>query len=227
MLKYLAGCATGLLLALPAWAIPIPDAYRVTVNGITWAQPAIFLPTWGEVNAQCPDGVCANGSSLGQWDLTGWTWGGPDEVAALINYYLANAGVGGSDLLDPADLDDYYVVDYHADWIGAIAHDFFPTERDHTGGYYLWGWAATFPGQSYRVSVVHAGDESQSRAAAKSASGASPYVRLGAWFYCTDDCPPSEEVAAPPVLPLIGLSLAGLVLSRSRRGSPGIPPIFP
>jgi hypothetical protein len=225
MLKSLAGCAMALLLALPAWAIPIPDANRVTVNGVTWAQPVKFLQSWDEINAQCPDGACTSGSSLGTWDMAGWTWGGPDEVTALINYYLTNTGVGGSDLLDPTNLTDSYIVNDYATWIGAIAHDFRPTDYDHTGGYYLRGWAAKFPGQLYLVDLVHAGDYSRSRAAAFSGSSSTARFGFGAWFYCTDDCPSSQAVAAPPILPLIALALAGLVWSRRRPG--GLRAILP
>src|SRR5262245_9478435 len=122
-LKPFACGAFATLLALPAGAIPIPDTERVTVNGVTWLQPSLFIETWSDINAQCPDGVCGSGSTLGdvrEWDMEGWTWAGPDEAAALFNYYLANAGVTGSDLLDPANLDDIYIEAGRADWVDAI-----------------------------------------------------------------------------------------------------------
>lgn len=218
--KLFACIAMALLLALPAWSIPIPDAQRVTVNGVTWAQADLFFRlTWGQINAQCPDGVCGSGSTLGQFDMAGWNWAGPDEVAALFNYYLANAGVGGSDLLDPANLDDAYITFGSAPWVRAIANDFDRTAYDHMAGYYLWGWVAKFPGERYIIDFQYWGEEGFRKRAASSSSFSDRPEReeFGAWFFCTDDCPPSQVVAAPPMLPLVAIALAGLVLSRARR----------
>jgi hypothetical protein len=221
--RFLASCALVHLLAVPAWAIPIPDTQRVLVNGATWAQVNIFVRlTWGDINAQCPGGVCASGSVLGQWDMSGWTWAGPEDTAALFNYYLANAGVGGSDLIDPANLDDSYTTfeNRRADWIAAVRHDFNYTSYDHLGGYYLNGWVAEYPGERYLMDFQYFGPESElfrNRAAASSAFSARPdVVGFGAWFFCTDDCPSSQSVAAPPVLPLVVLAIFGLALSRRK-----------
>lgn len=217
--KLLACIAMGVMLALPAWSIPIPETQRVTVNGVTWAQPNLFGGTWGEFNAQCPDGPCASGSLLESWDMTGWTWGGPEDVAALLNYYLANAGVAGSDLLDPANLNDSFVTVQAAPapWITAIAKDFRRTGYDHTAGYYLWGWVAQIPGQRYMVYAQSAPEFWQSTARSSSAASGNPdRTETGAWFFCTDACPPTESVAAPGVLQLVALALAALGWSRSR-----------
>ncbi len=219
--KFIVGCAVALLLTLPAWAIPISDADRVTVNGVTWAQPTLFFRlTWGEINAQCPDGVCGSGSIVHSWDMTGWTWAGPGEVAALFNYYLANAGIGGSDLLDPENLDDSYITYENAEWIRAVVHDFRYTAYDHTGGYYLWGWVAEFPGERYMIDALYDWEQGLPRrraASSSTASGRPDSVEFGAWFFCTDTCPPAQSVDAPPVLPLVALSLVGLVLGRMGR----------
>lgn len=231
-LKFIAGCFIALLLALPAWAIPIPDTQRVTVDGVTWAQVNLFFRlTWDEIDAQCPDGVCASGSVLGPWHMAGWTWAGPEEAAALLNYYLANAGVGSSDLLDPSDLDDSYVTydTRRAEWIKAIASDFRYTAYDHTGGYYLSGWVAKGPGQRYLVDFQYFDpvlDLYRNRAAASSAARPDQ-AGFGAWFYCADDCPPLQSIVAPPVLPLVAVALAVLALGRRRRTALLIPPPGP
>lgn len=220
ILKSVSGCALAWLLTFPAWAIPIPDAQRITVNSVTWAQPNLFGGTWGKFNEQCPGGLCAVGSSLGTWDMTGWTWAGPEEVAALFNYYLANAGVAGSDLLDPLNLNDSFTAEGNAPapWIAAIAKDFRPTGYDHTAGYYLWGWVAEFPGQRYLVDAQSSPSYWLSRARSSSSASARPdYVETGAWFFCTDECPPAESVAAPGALQLVVLAFAALGWCRSGR----------
>jgi len=220
----LAAGAVALSLVLPAWAMPIPEAHRVTVNGVTWAQLDLFPTlTWGQIDAQCPHGVCASGRVLGQMDMAAWTWAGPDEVAALFNYYLANAGVGGSDLLDPSNLDDAYEVyaSWRTDWVKAVMQDFRYTAYDHQGGYYLHGWVAESPGQRYMIDLQSIGPDWElyrNRAAASSAWSARPQATApGAWFFCADRCPPLAAVPAPSALPLFLLAFSGMLLSGVRR----------
>ena len=170
---------------------PITDS--VIVDGKEWAQPKLFLGvSWNEINAQCPAGVCSIGSTLHGHDLTGWTWAGPAEVSALVNYYLSNAGVSGSDLLDPADLDDSYS-EYsigNTSWFTAFTDDFdiFLLHRD--GSIYFRGFAAEFTGQRYLL--VRQWDEFippynyRFTASASSSLNTQPdhtNTETGAWFY--------------------------------------------
>lgn len=227
--RTITACLVASLVGMPAHAKLISDTYRVTVNGTTWAQPLVFHHvSWNDINAQCPSGVCASGGPIGL-DMTGWTWAGPTDVSALFNFYLSNAGVVGSDLLNAADVDDSYTVQtsgVRADWFSAFNDDFFPTYRDHLDSTYIWGWVADVIGQRYGMqSTIYTLPISDFINVAEASSdwSAKPDTHHpfnGAWFYCTNDCPSSEPVPAPPVLILIAIAIVGLGMSRRKRVVP-------
>lgn len=92
--------AAALLLSLfmsPAWSVtPMAITDTVTVGGTEWAQVNLFHDlSWNEVEAVCPGGVCASGSALGGWDLTGWTWASASAVGDLFHVLTDGAHPGG------------------------------------------------------------------------------------------------------------------------------------
>ena len=205
-----------------AHAMPISEADRLSVNGTTWAQADLFRLTWNDINDQCPGGVCAEGSTLNGYDMGGWIWAAPDNVSALFNYYLEASGVMGSDLLDPSQPEDSYVefTSGHASWIEAISDDFRYTSYDHTGGYYLNGWASQFEGRRYGMDAVYWNEEPDIyRNRASSSVRTDPGSLLfGAWFYCTDNCPDSQPVSLPSTPLLITVAFIALGMNRRKKG---------
>lgn len=216
-----AACLFALILSQTAQAMYISEEDRVTVNNATWAQVDLFRgPSWNEINSQCPAGICGSQSSLLGLDMAGWIWAISAEVSALFNYYLTSDGVGGDDLMDPDNTDDSLSVIQQGStaWIRAIAVDFRSNDYDHTGGYYLSGFAANPIGQLYGANSVYWGTAGRnSRVWASSRLSSDPDRRAdGAWFYCTSNCPAAQDVPLPSVLWLILLGLAPLV-GREKR----------
>ncbi|NND69779.1 MAG: hypothetical protein HKN19_19470 [Halioglobus sp.] len=66
-------------------AVPITDT--VTLQGVEWAQPALFTNlTWDEIDAVCPGGVC-NGN-LNGFIMDGWTFANLNDVFPVFNFYI-------------------------------------------------------------------------------------------------------------------------------------------
>jgi hypothetical protein len=103
----------------------IVDADIVKVNGREWAQPDLFTSlSWGEINQLCPiaeGGVCKKAvyeeDRLKGYDMEGWTWASIADVNGLFNYFLADNGVTGEDLLSGID---YYVGYDYGGWGAAF-----------------------------------------------------------------------------------------------------------
>ena len=67
---------------------PITGNDIVTADGKEWAQPDLFTSiSWNQMNTACPFGACKAGAILNGKDLTGWTWAGFGDVAALYNSF--------------------------------------------------------------------------------------------------------------------------------------------
>lgn len=59
----------------------------VTVDGTTWAQPDLFSSvSWNEINEVCAGGTC-KAEALNGYNMDGWSWAGPDQLADLTFYY--------------------------------------------------------------------------------------------------------------------------------------------
>jgi hypothetical protein len=107
------------------YLMPVFKPYQdiITVNGNEWLQPALFNNlSWNDINAVCPEGVCAG--MLSGYDMTGWTWASVDDVNALFNHYI------GSDVLGPGP-DDY---EAEGPWAAAFFADgWFPNGNSDDG----------------------------------------------------------------------------------------------
>lgn len=78
---------------MPVFIPPQPITDTVTVDGREWAQVDLFTNlTWDQINAVCPEGVCAG--ILNGFDMTGWTWASVDDVNALFNFYIGSEKLG-------------------------------------------------------------------------------------------------------------------------------------
>ena len=76
---------------MPIFSRSEPDS--IMVDGREWAQVDLFTNlTWDQINAVCPEGVCAG--ILNGFDMTGWTWASLDDVNALFNYYIGSENLG-------------------------------------------------------------------------------------------------------------------------------------
>lgn len=90
---------TLLLLAFTGWcgtasASQIQAADIVSVDGVEWAQPDLFLDlTWDDTNAVCPGGVCAN-QTLNGHDVGGWSWANVDDMNQFFNHYIGYEELG-------------------------------------------------------------------------------------------------------------------------------------
>ena len=77
----------------PCAGIAIADTFTAP-DGRLWAQPDLFQGlNWNDVNAVCPDGICAG--TLQGYDMEGWVWASVDDANTLVNQF------NGSVLLGP------------------------------------------------------------------------------------------------------------------------------
>lgn len=114
---------------MPIFSRLEPDS--IMVDGREWAQVDLFTNlTWEEINAVCPEGVCAG--ILKGFDLTGWTWASVDDANALFNYYI------GSQELGPGP-DSYTEGKFDSEW----ATDFYNDGMRATCGSQQWGYRIT------------------------------------------------------------------------------------
>lgn len=77
---------TALGYSLPSTAETITDT--VLVGDREWAQVDLFTGLSGDtISRVCPAGNCAAGTGelLNNWDMSGWSWAGVDEVQQLFS----------------------------------------------------------------------------------------------------------------------------------------------
>lgn len=199
--------------------MPITDT--VTVAGREWAQPADFVNlSWDQINTVCPAGICAVGSELNGYSLTGWVWADQVAVGGLFNSYLEKVGVPQVDWSG-----SYYPLSADSAWAPAFFDDFNPTvlssgnlnhglTSDPTITAYYFGVPVEF---AWYASMYDASDPA-SRDYVRPDGGTTASIftsrGIGAWFY-------REEQAAPvPItstLFLLALGLFSLRVSSGRR----------
>lgn len=198
-----------------AVAVPITDT--VTVQGLQWAQPDLFLElTWNDVNAVCPGGVCGS-QSLKGYEMSGWSWATIDDMNKLFNYYI------GYDALGPGP-DSIYTGTFGGVNVHAASNAFyadgwretpsdtdpFPDYAKHTMGYVSDSStiAPVMERQSFGFGPfgVYPGDFIQT-----SGSHTNTPQSTGAWFY--RDVP---EIPIPATVWLFGSALLGLGISKRR-----------
>jgi hypothetical protein len=83
-----------------ASASQIQTADIVSLGGLEWAQPDLFLGlSWDDINAACPGGVCG-AATLNGFDMAGWNWATNSDVTNLVNVYVLRDSGDTSSLLD-------------------------------------------------------------------------------------------------------------------------------
>lgn len=109
-----------------AWLYRIQEiSDRILVSGRVWAQPDLFRGvSWNQIQAQCPDGICATGAVLNGFYLEGWKLASVDEVNELFNHYVGEGAMGpGPDSVNAP---------YYSSWGTLIFDDGFrPTLGQH------------------------------------------------------------------------------------------------
>lgn len=192
-------------------AAPITDT--VTVEGLEWAQPDLFVGLlWSDINAVCPGGVCGSQTLNGN-DMHGWSWATVGDLTRLFNHYI------GYDALGPEP----------ERWVGS-GDDF-----SVSAAFFADGWRTTL--DQRRIGPLTMGLVSDSDAVTPIIGmldtfgffgdilvdtadtgwetrvyfvGYRPGTEPGAWFYRT----PGGAVPIPSTLILVGLGLIGLKLRR-------------
>jgi hypothetical protein len=105
----IASAASLSLLSLSISAIPItpttgPTGNMKEIDGIYWAQPKLFTNfTWNELNQVCPSGICANGSTLNNNNMTGWHWASTADMNGMFNYLISEEIALGSQGINFSD----------------------------------------------------------------------------------------------------------------------------
>ncbi|HEY9192851.1 MAG TPA: PEP-CTERM sorting domain-containing protein [Methyloversatilis sp.] len=200
-----------LLLSLfmsPAWSVTttaITDT--VTVGGAEWAQVNLFHDvSWDEVQAVCPGGVCASGSSLGGWDLTGWTWASASAVGDLFHVLTDGAHPGGVVAVKEAG----------SAWasLWKTSYHFNPTYSDPDVTY-IWGLSSSLTANSeavlpYILDAALASEEDVARTELTSFKD-DKAPGLGVWLFRPVAAVPEPSVYA---MLLLGLGVIGWAARR-------------
>lgn len=190
----------------------------VNVDGKDWLQPADFLRlAWNDVSTVCDAITGACTGVLGSTDVTGYTWASVDDVNALFNYFLPDDPMGPGPMPEqPFPDGSFYPLLLNAGFISTSLAE--PPERlfvagvtrsvvpDATDSAYL-AIAGNYAGNYTEASYDFATTNDANR----------KFFRLrdaGGWFYRD---PSTVTVPVSTTLPLLGIGLAALGLSRRQR----------
>lgn len=169
----------------------------VTVEGKNWAQVDLFTNlSWSDISGVCPGGICGTGT-LNGYDMYGWSWATTEELNKLFNHYIGSPEMGpGPDS----------IIDYGGTW----ADGFFAEDGWRATGHVFFDSNETYGRMSDRADLVSIiGYWNGAQVSAAHTNDPSSIEAVGAWFY--------SPVPIPATLPLLGLGLAALGLSKKRK----------
>jgi hypothetical protein len=197
----------------PVSAVLITDT--VTVDGTKWAQVDLFRNvSWNTWNAACPAGACIPGSSVGGYDMTGWTWASAAQVIGLFEFV--------SGLTADATPDGGVVQELNSIWAPELLTMFRPTSTSYWFGHrYIAGLISTDSNDTEwdRGGVASLGDlKAQDRIDYGKTDDDAIVKRVaayhnGAWVV------QSASIPEPSTLAIFGLGLMGLALRRFKKQS--------
>ena len=205
-LKLVGAVALSLFMAASA-AVPI-TAF-VTVEGNDWAQPSLFTnKSWDQMNAQCPLGVCTAASTLGGYDLAGWTWASITEIGALFHFLSPHPG-GIANYAEAAST-----------WAPAFFDTlgFLPTQSVATFRRTLGLANTSSNATNGRAAQIWDFIPGTDLAYTTSTTNkANPNAVVGGWFYRASP-PAAATIPEPSTIGLIALALGGLGWRRRKAG---------
>jgi hypothetical protein len=193
----------------PVSAVLITDT--VTVDGTKWAQVDLFRNvSWNTWNAACPAGACIPGSSVGGYDMTGWTWASAAQVIGLFEFVsglTADASPIGK------------VQELNSIWAPEFLTQFRPTSSPANGNRNILGLISTDSPDGNRGGKAELSDRvtgslvdlAYTNDAGTNKVGA--YNHNGAWVV------QSASIPEPSTLAIFGLGLMGLALRRFKKQS--------
>jgi hypothetical protein len=191
-----------------SWAGLIITDTVIAKDGREWAQADLFKDkSWLTLNRQCPNGVCAVGSTINGYDLDGWAWASIQEVQDLFNAYTGLSSTAPS-----------FYAEINSTWAPDFLSDFRPTSGVPGISGWVHGWSSSLqPSTSGYTGVMF-----------NSEPGSGPFPEdqvetdiaylftdshwwLGGWFWREP-----QSIATPATLPLLGLGLAALAVSHRK-----------
>jgi hypothetical protein len=189
------------------WFYRLNESSNTVIRGNReWLQPAAFTNlSWNDISAVCPAGECSG--NLNGIDLNGWTWASVDQVNALFNSYLADAGVSGSDLLGPG-ADSY--TEASSTWGAAFNGDFEDTKPDV--GAVVWeAWTSSAPssGNGSIANIIDFDDPLEADLISTTGQNQNNASRetLGGWFFRELDS--DGDMICDENVDIIGVCIAG------------------
>tara|TARA_R110000823_G_scaffold47903_16_gene121944 strand:- start:33556 stop:34599 length:1044 start_codon:yes stop_codon:yes gene_type:complete len=173
-------------------------------DGRTWLQPAIPPTSWNALQSLCPPPAARCQGSIGDINLTGYTWATALEVQALF------AGYGGPGFVAPGASFSATEQD-GSTWAPRIISDFAPQGGDFetqiTSGMVS---AGAFPGpQAVSVTDRDPPDLPDRVAVTELPSGDLEGSTLGGWFW-RDDLPDPRPLILKLEEPVDGEAISGV-----------------
>jgi hypothetical protein len=160
----------------------IPAADTVTVAGVVWAQPDLFVNlSWAQIMAVCPGGVFGSGATLNGLNMNGWNLASAGQVNVLFNNYAGECALSSSnpDYTGSASADSWGHLMFEDGFRSTIASNAFRSIRGLTSTAFGSNDAYT-AAMTDAIGDVSFGDTASST---DTYSKTVPLGYVGAWFY--------------------------------------------
>jgi hypothetical protein len=192
-----------------ASAVPITGDDAVTVGDTEWAQPDLFAGlTWNYINTICPGGVCDG--ELNGYNVTGMTWANVTDVNDLFNTLL------GDDVIGPWP-DNTLSGAWDSPWGSLLFDASFRPITSSSSQQRIEALTSKDAGprdaySAYWLDITEPPGGTDRIWSAARVRRELPNNSIGAWLY--RDAPAAAPT--PATIPLLGIALAALGLSRRR-----------